>query len=70
MLQGVLGLLTGWALLMPALLVLFLRLGGPYHPIMAPFLGIAVSLPLLGFATLGGLALIAVSVRRLSRNPD
>lgn len=70
MLQGVLGLLTGWVLLAPALLVLFLRLGGPYHPWMAPVLGLAVSAPVLGFLTLGGLALIALSVRRLARGPD
>lgn len=70
MLQGVLGLLTGWVLLIPALLVLFLQLGGGYHPLMAPFLGVAASLPLLAFLTLGGLILIGLSVRQLARPPD
>ena len=70
MLQGILGLLTGWVLLSPALLVLFLQLGGGYHPAMAPFLGMAASLPLLVFLTLGGLLVIGVSVRRLSRPPE
>lgn len=70
MLQGVLGLLTGWALLMPALIVLWLRLGGPYLSWMAPFVGIAVSVPMLGFLTLGGIAVMALSVRHLSRKLD
>jgi len=70
MLQGVLGLLTGWVLLIPALLVFFLQLGGGYHPLMAPFLGMAASLPLLVFLTLSGLILIGLSVRQLSRPPE
>ena len=70
MLQGVLGLLTGWALLMPALIVLWLRLGLPYMSWMAPFVGVAASVPMLGFFTLGGIAVMALSVRQLSRKPD
>jgi hypothetical protein len=70
MLQGVLGLLTGWVLLAPALAFLFVGLRLGYHPLMAPFLGVAAPLPLLLFSTLAGLALIALSIRRLSRPPD
>jgi len=70
MLQGVLGLLAGWAMLTPAIVLVFVQLGGGYHPLMAPFLGMAASLPLLIFLTLGGIALIGLSVRGLSRPPD
>lgn len=70
MLQGVLGLLTGWALLGPALIVVWLRLGGGFYSWMAPFVGIAASVPMLGFFTLGGIAVMALSVRQLSRKPD
>jgi hypothetical protein len=70
MLQGVLGLLTGWALLLPLLIVAWLRVGGPYMSWMAPFAGVAASVPMLGFLSLGGVAVIALSVRRLSRTPD
>jgi hypothetical protein len=70
MLQGVLGLLTGWALLTPALLTAYLGLGGGYYPWMAAFLGIAASVPMLAFFTLGGVAVIALSVRGLSHKRD
>lgn len=70
MLQGVLGLLTGWALLTPAALVLYLRMGGGYSPWMAPFVGVASSVPMLGFFTLGGIFVIALSVRALSHKRD
>jgi hypothetical protein len=70
MLQGVLGLLTGWVLLGPAIVFLIVSLRLGYHPLMAPFLGVAASLPLLAFSTLGGIAVIALSLRRLSRPPD
>jgi hypothetical protein len=64
---GVLGLLTSWVLLAPALLVLYLRLGGHFFDWMAPIAGIAASAPMLGFCTVGGIALMAWSVAKLSR---
>lgn len=64
---GVLGLLTSWVLLAPALVLCYALIGGGYALWMAPFLGIASSLPLLGFFTLGGGVLMAWSVRRLAR---
>lgn len=67
---GVLGLLTGWALLMPALLVAYVSLGFPYFTWMSFFLGIAASFPLFVLSTLGGLVMIGLSVRNLSRPPD
>jgi hypothetical protein len=67
---GVLGLLTGWVLLMPLLTMLFVMSGGPYQTWMGVFLGIAASFPLLVFMTLAGLAMIALSVRRLARPQD
>jgi hypothetical protein len=70
MLQGVLGLITGWVLLTPALIVAWLRLGGGFHPWMSPFLGIAASVPMLGFLTLAGVAAMALSLRQLARKPD
>ncbi len=51
----------------PALLAAYLSLGGGYSPWMAPFLGIASSLRILAFFTLGGVALIGLTVRSLSR---
>jgi len=67
---GVLGLLTGWAMLMPGLLVLYRLLGFPYAPWMGFFLGIAASFPLLVVCTLIGLAMIFFSVRSLTRPAD
>ena len=67
---GVLGLLTGWALLMPGFLVLYRVLGFPYAPWMAFFLGIATSFPLLVLCTLAGLGMIFFSVRTLTRPAD
>ncbi len=64
---GVLGLLTGWALLIPGAVVLWIGLGGKPMAWMGPFLDIAASAPTLGFCTIGGLAAIAWSVARLSR---
>jgi len=66
----VLGLLTGWVLLTPLALVIFLQLGGDYQDWMAPAAGIAVSVPMLGFFSLAGIALIAISVRGLARPQD
>ena len=70
MIFRVLGLLTGWLLLAPLALVIFLRLGGQYQDWMAPASGIAVSVPMLGFFTLAGIVLIGLSVRSLSRPQD
>lgn len=64
------GLLTGWVLLAPLARVLYLHLGGPHLPWMAPAAGIAVSAPMLGFFTLAGIAMIFFSVRGLSRPQD
>lgn len=66
---GVLGLLTGWALLMP-LVVLLLTLVGVRMDWMIPFLGIAASAPMLGFCTAGGIGLIAWSVGNLAKPKD
>jgi len=67
---GILGLLTGWILLTPILVVFWLRLGLPYMEWMAPFGGIAISVPMLAFSTLAGIALIARSVRSLAQRDD
>lgn len=67
---GVLGLLTGWALLMPALVALAVTLGVPYFGWMSFFLGIAASFPMLVFSTVGGVVMIFFSVRALSRARD
>jgi hypothetical protein len=64
---GVLGLLTSWLMLASLILVLYLRLGGPYFDWMAPFTGVAVSVPVLGFSTVGGIALMIWSVRQLTK---
>ena len=67
---GVLGLLTGWALLMPGLLVIYMSAGFPHALWMSFFLGIAASFPLLVLTTLSGLAMIFFSVRILTRPID
>lgn len=67
---GVLGLLTGWLLLMPAALLLYMTLGGPYQDWMGFFLGIAASLPMLVFLTLAGLFVLLLSARQLARQRD
>jgi hypothetical protein len=67
---GVLALLTGWALLSPLLVLMFASLSGRYWPWMQMFLGIAASVPLLVFMSLGGLAMIFVGVRSLSRQSE
>jgi|CXWL01.1.fsa_nt_gi hypothetical protein len=64
---GVLGLLTGWALLAPAGLLLWVRFGGQAAPWMRPLLDIAASAPTLGFCTIGGLAAIGWSVAQFAR---
>lgn len=70
MIFRVFGLLTGWVLLAPLALVIFLRVGGQYQDWMAPAAGIAISVPMLGFFTLAGIVLIAISVRGLARPAD
>jgi hypothetical protein len=67
---GVLGLLTGWVLLIPAFVVLYLQLGGPPFRILWPVITFAASVPMLGFSTIGGIALIVFSLRSLMRRPD
>ena len=67
---GVLGLLTGWALLLPALVVVYLQLGGRPFPILWPIIHIAASVPLLAFSTIVGIALIFFSIRALTRRPE
>ena len=67
---GVLGLLTGWALLMPGIMVLYVGLGFPYFRWMSFFLGIAASFPLLALMTITGFVMIGFSVRSLSRPAD
>ncbi len=70
MMLGVLGLMTGWLLLMPLLVFIYVQLGGPYITILAPFAHIALSVPMLGFCTIGGITLVAWSVRRLARGNE
>jgi hypothetical protein len=55
---------------MPGILVLYVTLGLPYFRWMSFFLGIAASFPLLAFMTIGGVVMIAFSVRTLSRSAD
>jgi hypothetical protein len=64
---GVLALLTGWVLLTPGVLVVWVLLGGGVSAWMVPFLGIAASAPMLGFCTIGGLAAIAWGIVQLAR---
>ncbi|MBY0568006.1 MAG: hypothetical protein K2P70_11865 [Hyphomonadaceae bacterium] len=68
--RGVLGLLSGWALLMPLVVVILLWAGVPPMDWMEPFAGIAVSVPMLAFCSVGGLVLIGLSVRSLARRED
>ena len=65
-----LGLLTGWVMLSPLLLVIYFRLGGPFFPWMAPIASIAMSIPMLGFFTIAGFVLIFFSVRAYARPRD
>jgi hypothetical protein len=67
---NILGLLTGWVLLAPLLFVIYLWAGGPYIHWMAPLAGIAVSIPVLAFSTVAGIALMFFSARGLARRPD
>lgn len=64
---GVLAFLTGWAMLLPAVLLLYLQSGGAYGLWMAPFLGLAESAPMFAFSTIGGLAMLALSARQFLR---
>ena len=68
--RGVLGLLTGWVLVLPAFVVIYLQLGGPPFPILWPIIHIAASVPLLAFATGLGVAVIFFSIRSLTRRPE
>ncbi|HYD85905.1 MAG TPA: hypothetical protein VEA80_00375 [Vitreimonas sp.] len=65
-----LGLLTGWVLLLPLALVIYLQLGGPLFAWMTPAAGVAASVPMLGFFTAGGAAMIFFSVRAYSQQRD
>jgi hypothetical protein len=67
---GVLGLLTGWVLLIPLLVVIYLQLGGPPFRFLWPIITFAASVPMLGFSTIAGIVLIAFSVRSLTRRPE
>jgi len=67
---GVLGLLTGWLMLVPALVVIYLQLGGPPFRFLWPVITFAGSVPMLGFSTIAGLALIFFSIRSLTRRPE
>jgi hypothetical protein len=67
---GVLGLLTGWVLLVPALVTLYLWLGGAPFRFLWPIMSFAASVPMLGFSTIAGIALIFFSVRSLTRRPE
>lgn len=64
---GILGLLTGWVLLIPALVVVYLRLGGQPFPVLWPIITFAASVPMLGLSTIAGVTLIVLSVRTLTR---
>lgn len=70
MILRVLGLLTGWVLLAPLALVVFLRFGGQYQEWMAPAAGIAISVPMLGFFSIAGIGAIFLSVRGLAAPKD
>ena len=67
---GILGLLTGWVLLVPAFVTLYLWLGGPPFRVLWPVITFAASVPMLGFSTIAGIVLIFFSVRSLTRRPE
>lgn len=67
---AVLGLLTGLALLSPALIVLYLQFGGIGQPWMLPFLTFAGSVPMLGFSAAGGVLLTAWSIFEFARRDE
>jgi len=67
---GVLGLLTGWLLLVPAIVVIYVRLGGPIFRELWPIITFAASVPMLAFSTIAGLALIVLSIRKLTRREE
>ena len=68
--RGVLGLLTGWVLLLPAFVVIYLQLGGPPFGVLWPIIHIASSVPMLGFSTIAGIAVFFFSIRSLTRRPE
>ena len=67
---GVLGLFTGWVLLIPLLVVFYLQLGGPPFRFLWPIITFAASVPMLGFSTITGIVLIVFSVRSLTRGAE
>jgi hypothetical protein len=67
---GILGLLTGWLLLIPAFVLIYLQFGGPPLRFLWPVMSFASSVPMLGFSTIAGLALIFFSIRSLTRRPE
>jgi hypothetical protein len=68
--RGVLGLLTAWVLLIPALVVIYLQLGGPPFRFLWPVITFAASAPMLGLFTIAGIVLIVFSVRSLTRGSE
>lgn len=67
---GILGLLTGWVLLLPALVTVYLMLGGQPFPLIWPIVMFAASLPMLAFSTIAGMVVIFFSVRSLTRRAE
>ena len=67
---GVLGLMTGWALLLPAFVAIYLQLGGRPFGILWPIIHMASSAPLLAFSTIAGAAVIFFSIRSLTRRSE
>jgi hypothetical protein len=67
---GILGLLTGWMLLLPALVVVYLQLGGQPFPLIWPIVTFAASVPMLAFSTIAGIVTIFFSVRSLTRRAE
>lgn len=67
---GIVGLITGWALLLALLVFFYLRLGLPFMDWMGPFIHIAASAPMVDFSTVAGLAMIAWSVGKLTKRED
>jgi hypothetical protein len=57
-------------LLIPALAVIYLNLGGYPFPVLWPIITFAASVPMLGFSTVAGIVLIVFSIRSLTRRPE
>lgn len=66
----ILGLLTGWAMLIPVLVVIYLRLGGPLYSWMWPIVTFAASAPIVAFSTTVGVTLIFLSGRKLTHRDE